>query len=191
MNKRLIILPVITIICLFASVAGAYSPKTQSYFDSPALQALEAEVIRVENLPSGSPFSIVFTDKQLTDAAKEGLEQNKEEVKALIKLYFNTDANVSDPKIEFRQDQFKASLKVGVSFLKVGASASGKIGLLNGLPDLNIEKIDLPLVKIDPDTVNSQVKIYIDAYGYLLAEYITISNIAVTDGQILIEGTRK
>lgn len=191
MNKRLVILPVITIICLFASAAGAYIPKSQFYFDTPALQALEAEVIRIQNLPSGSPFSIVLTDKQLTDAAKEGLDQNKEEVKALIKQYFNTDANVSDPKVEFKQDQFKASLKVGVSFLKVGASASGKINLLNGLPDLNIEKIDLPLVKIAPDTINSQVKASINAYGYLLTDYVTISNIAVTDGQILIEGTRK
>lgn len=191
MNKRLIILPAIAIICLFASVAGAYSPKSQSNYNTPALQALEAEIIRVLNLPSGSPFATVLTDKQLTEAAKEGLDQNKEAIKVLIKQYFNTDANVSNPKVEFKQDQFKISVKVGIGFLKVGASLSGKIGLLNGLPTLNIEKIDIPLVKIAPDTINNEVKYYIDTYGYLLTDYVTISNIAVTEGQILIEGTRK
>ena len=148
-------------------------------------------MVRVLNLPSGSPFSTVLTQDQLTEAAKEGLEQNKDAVKALIKKYFNTDANVSDPKVEFMQDQFKASLKVGVSFIKVGASVSGKVGLENGMPTVNVEKVDVPLVKIAPDTINNEAKNLIDTYGYILNDYVTLSNIAISEGQILIEGTRK
>ncbi len=188
MCKRSIILPVMLILCAAFISGAAFAPVYQ--VAESELSKLEAEATRIGNLPVGSPISLVLTDVSLTQAAREGVSQYQAEIQSVIKQLVNADVKVSDPKVEFKAEGFRLSAKAGVSFLKLTAAVSGVVTLVDGKPEITVQKVDLPLMKISPEQATSQLKSIMDAFAPELLRFVTLSRLEITDGQLLVEGTK-
>lgn len=191
MNKYKFILPVIFLLCVFSVGWYAYSPSSQITSEATALESLETEGNRIANLASGTPFNLTVSDDTLTSAVEELMQQYKNEIETVIKDAAGVKLSLSDPKVEFTNDGFNLSVKAGLGFLKLKAKISGKVSLVDGEPQVVVEKIDVPIVDVSADTVNNEIKNLSDQYMSQLIDYYSLSKIELTEGQAVIEGIKK
>jgi|GEM_PF-976718 hypothetical protein len=191
MNKRSLILPVILLLCMAFVGWHAYSPVNQYTSGGPAMDQLYAEAQRINDLPAGTPFTVTFSDDTLTQAAEEALSLYSADIKAALQKLASMEIDVAKPKVEFNGDgTLKLSAKAGKGFLKVGASAIARINLINGIPEIQVEKVDVPLISISAETANSEIKNLTGQYMNYLTSFCSLSKIEITDGQIAIEGIK-
>ncbi|HQN63638.1 MAG TPA: hypothetical protein PLG96_09075 [Flexilinea sp.] len=191
MNKHKFILPVIFLLCIFSAGWYAYSPTSQNDSGATALESLETEGNRIANLASGTPFNLTVSDDTLTSAAEELMQQYKNEIETAIKDAAGVKLSLSNPKVEFTNDGFNLSVKAGLGFLKLKAKINGKVSLVDGKPQVVVEKIDVPIIDISADTVNNEIKSLSDQYMNQLTDSYSLSKIELTEGQAVIEGIKK
>ena len=191
MNKHKFILPVIFLLCIFSVGWYAYSPSSQITSEATALESLETEGNRIANLASGTPFNLTVSDDTLTSAAEELMQQYKNEIETAIKDAAGVKLSLSNPKVEFTNDGFNLSVKAGLGFLKLKAKINGKVSLVDGKPQVVVEKIDVPIIDISADTVNNEIKSLSDQYMNQLPDSYSLSKIELTEGQAVIEGIKK
>jgi len=191
MNKHKFILPVIFLLCIFSVGRYAYSPSSQITSEATALESLETEGNRIANLASGTPFNLTVSDDTLTSAAEELMQQYKNEIETAIKDAAGVKLSLSNPKVEFTNDGFNLSVKAGLGFLKLKAKINGKVSLVDGKPQVVVEKIDVPIIDISADTVNNEIKSLSDQYMNQLTDSYSLSKIELTEGQAVIEGIKK
>lgn len=191
MNKHKFILPVIFLLCIFSAGWYAYSPSSQNDAVTTALETLEMEGNRIANLASGSPFNLTVSDATLTSAAEELIQQHKSEIETMIKDAAGVKLSLSNPKVEFTNDGFNLSVKAGLGFLKLKAKINGKVSLVDGKPQVVVEKIDVPIIDISADTVNNEIKSLSDQYMNQLTDSYNLTKIELTDGQAVVEGIKK
>lgn len=191
MNKHKFILPVIFLLCIFSVGWYAYSPSSQITSEATALESLETEGNRIANLASGTPFNLTVSDDTLTSAAEELMQQYKNEIETAIKDAAGVKLSLSNPKVEFTNDGFNLSVKAGLGFLKLKAKINGKVSLVDGKPQVVVEKIDVPIIDISADTVNNEIKSLSDQYMNQLTDSYSLSKIELTEGQVVIEGIKK
>ncbi|HRY20687.1 MAG TPA: hypothetical protein P5198_04165 [Flexilinea sp.] len=191
MNKHKFILPVIFLLCIFSAGWYAYSPTSQITSEATALESLETEGNRIANLASGTPFNLTVSDDTLTSAAEELMRQYKNEIETAIKDAAGVKLSLSNPKVEFTNDGFNLSVKAGLGFLKLKAKINGKVSLVDGKPQVVVEKIDVPIIDISADTVNNEIKSLSDQYMNQLTNSYSLSKIELTEGQAVVEGIKK
>ena len=191
MNKHKFILPVIFLLCIFSAGWYAYSPTSQNDSGATALESLETEGNRIANLASGTPFNLTVSDDTLTSAAEELMQQYKNEIETAIKDAAGVKLSLSNPKVEFTNDGFNLSVKAGLGFLKLKAKINGKVSLVDGKPQVVVEKIDVPIIDISADTVNNEIKSLSDQYMNQLTDSYSLSKIELTEGQAVVEGIKK
>ena len=191
MNKHKFILPVIFLLCIFSAGWYAYSPTSQNDSGATALETLETEGNRIANLASGTPFNLTVSDDTLTSAAEELMQQYKNEIETAIKDAAGVKLSLSNPKVEFTNDGFNLSVKAGLGFLKLKAKINGKVSLVDGKPQVVVEKIDVPIIDISADTVNNEIKSLSDQYMNQLTNSYSLSKIELTEGQAVVEGIKK
>ena len=192
MNKRILILPVILLLCMFFVGWHAYIPMVQANSNQPAIDQLTAEVNRIYALPSGSAFNFTVSDDTLTMAAEEAFQKYGNEIKAAVTQLVNVNIDIDKPEVEFLSDgTIKISAKAGKGIFKVGVGVNGKINLVDGKPEIFIEKIDVPIINVSEETANSEIKGLTNQYMNYLTDFCTLSKIEVTEGQAVIEGIVK
>ena len=192
MNKRTLILPVILLLCIFFGGWHAYTPMDQANSDQPAMNQVISEVNRILALPAGAPFSVTFSDETLTRAMGEAYQIYGYEIRAAITQAVNVNLDIDNPEVEFFSDgTIRLSAKAGMGFLKVGVGVNAKINLVNGEPEIFIEKIDVPIINVSEESANDQIKGLSNQYMSTLTDFCTLSKIEVTEGQIVIEGIVK
>jgi len=191
MNKHKFILPVIFLLCIFSAGWYAYSPTSQNDSGATALETLETEGNRIANLAAGTPFNLTVSDDTLTSAAEELMRQYKNEIETAIKDAAGVKLSLSNPKVEFTNDGFNLSVKAGLGFLKLKAKINGKVSLVDGKPQVVVEKINVPIIDISADTVNNEIKSLSDQYMNQLTDSYSLSKIELTEGQAVVEGIKK
>ena len=186
------ILPVLLLIgCVGAVSAQSTTSAT------PALDILVSTAEQFSALPSGQTFSYTFPEETLNQAASEALKRYESQVKSLIRTYVNMDLSVSDPKVDFLpfkegESNVKLSLKVGYGFVKLTVKANGILTLENGLPTVEIQELDVPIISVPLDRANAQVAYYLNLYGVdLVNRNVALTKIETTDDSIIVEGQRK
>lgn len=160
-----------------------------------AMSTLSAQLEELNALPSGQAFTLTFDEATLSQAAAEALKTYEAQVKAIIKQYGLPELSMSDPKVDFMPWQdgaanVKLSVKVGKGFLKVTVKAEAQLSLVNGAVALNVTKLDVPVMSIEADTVNSQLAGYLAMYNPVLAQLVTLSRVETTDNAVIVEGTK-
>ena len=183
--------PVIFLMCIFSVGWYAYSPTSQNDSGATALETLETEGNRIANLAAGTPFNLTVSDDTLTSAAEELMRQYKNEIETAIKDAAGVKLSLSNPKVEFTNDGFNLSVKAGLGFLKLKAKINGKVSLVDGKPQVVVEKIDVPIIDISADTVNNEIKSLSDQYMNQLTDSYNLTKIELTDGQAIVEGIKK
>lgn len=192
MNKRKVILPVILLLCMFFVGWHAYTPMDQANSDQQAMNQVIAEVNRIIALPAGSTFNVAFSDETLTRAIEEAFQIYGYEIRAAITQAVNVSLDIDNPEVEFFNDgTLRLSAKAGMGFLKVGVGVNARINLVDGKPEIFIEKIDVPIINVSEESANNQIKGVSDQYMSTLTDFCTLSKIEVTEGQIVIEGIVK
>lgn len=190
MNNRKLILPVILILSLILT-GWAYHPKETIKEQTAVIDQLSQEISKIEQLPSGSQFTLTISDADLTGAAGEFLETYKTEIEQTLKQYANVNLKVSEPKVTFSAGGFKLSLKVGISFVKVTASAEGTITLQNGTPIVTLTSVDVPVVSVPVADVNATIQSYVNQYAGSINNAYTILSIETQEGYLTITGIKK
>ena len=153
-------------------------------------EKLENQYREIEALPSGSVFNLVVTDDDMSAAASEYLVRFKNEIQAMILESTGMKLDLADPVVEFKTDKTVASLKVGKGFLKVTASIQAEI-TWDGEIHVNVLAVDVPIVSIDPATVNSYIEKPVRQAMAKLGEKYEIRNLHVGDGMITLEAMKK
>ena len=191
MNYRKIILP--AIVCASFLLAGWHSwmPSNNMKSQLSTLDQLQTEISKISLMDSGTEFTLTLTDTDLTNAANEALKQYQTEVEQMIKNYAGIGIKVSDPKIVFTENNFSLSVKAGVSFIKVNASAAGTISAQNGIPVVTFSAIDTPIGSVPVEQANSFVQTEIGESTGIITAICSYSDIQIHEGQIVITGKKK
>ena len=183
MNKtRLFILPIIVV--FFAFIMG------WSTISAQTIDKLTNQYREIEALPSGSVFTLVVTDDDMTAAAEEYLSNFRKEIEAMVQEAAGVKLTLSDPVVEISTTDTVASVKVGKGFLKVNASIRATI-TWDGSLHVNVTSVDVPIVSVDPATINSYIQGPINNGMAKVAEYYEIRSLQVGDGAITVEAMKK
>ncbi len=191
MNIRKLILPVILIACLILTGWHIYNPGESARMETSTIKLLEGEISKIGQLPSGSEFTLTLTDSDLTKAAEEALTTYKTEITQIMKDYVGIGLNLSNPQVTFTEENFTLLAKVGISFIKVNASTTGRVSIQNGNPVITLSSIDIPVINIPLDEANASIQSYVSQYTGLIANVCSISNIDTQTGQIVANGIKK
>ena len=183
MNKtRLIILPILSV--FFALFLG------WSTIFAQAAEKLENQFRDIQALPAGSAFSLTLTDDDITAAANEYLERYLPEIERVVEEETGIKLNFSDPVIEFKTGFATASLRVGKGFLKVPASFDAEVYWDGGLI-VNVKEVDVPIIKLDPATVNDAIQEPMREIMAEVGKYYEIHFLELNDGYIRLDAVKK
>ena len=177
MNKtRLTILPLLAVI--FSLLLG------WSTISAQTIEKFENQILQIEALPSGSRFSLTITQDDLTAAAEEMLARYKTDIEDSIQQAIGVRLSVSDPKISFGNSEMLISARGGKGFLKVNASLKASINWDGNTISVDVKSIDLPIVSVDPATVNAYLQGPLSSYVEQLKQYYEIISFTVSEGNI-------
>lgn len=141
-------------------------------------------------LPSGRSFSVTVTDFEATDAAREYLAENKNRVAQLIRNAAGMSLDVSEPTIRFRTNEVSASARGGKGFLKFSASVRADVRW-DGRLRVNVRSVDVPVVKLSPEKLNSIVENPLAQVMGKVAEYAEIRSFRILEGAAILEAVKK
>ena len=183
MNKtRLTILPILGVIAaLFFGWSTLFAQ---------TVEKLTNQFLEIEALPSGSVFTLIVTDDDMTAAANEYLVAYKNEIQNLVQEATGTRLELADPVVEFRTNNTMASLRVGKGFLKVTASISAAI-TWDGSLHVDVKSVDVPIISVDPATINSYIQGPVARGMEEVEKYYEIRSLKVGDGAITVEAMKK
>ncbi len=155
-----------------------------------ALNKLLNKFNEFKALPAGKPFSVMITDTEASDAVREYLAENKDQVKKLIKESSGKSLDVEEPSIRFGNDEIALSAKVGKSILKVGASLTADVRW-NGKPEVKVRSVDIPIISVTPEKLNSLVEKPLELGMNKVREYAEIRSFKFTNGTAVLDALKK
>ncbi len=183
MNKtRLIILPILSV--FYALFLG------WSTLFAQAAEKLENQFREIEALPSGSVFTLTLTDDEISDAANEYLDRYLPEIQSMVEEATGIKLTFADPVIEFKTGTAMFSLKAGKGFLKVPASMRAGV-YWDGSLHLNVEELNIPIVSVDPATINSYIQQPVNEAMDTIGKYYEIRDLEVAEGFIRLEAMKR
>ena len=139
----------------------------------------------------GSLFSLTITEDELTAAAEELLAQYSAAIQDSIQQAIGVRLTVSDPKITFRNNEMLMTAKGGKGFLKVNASLRASV-IWNGTTlNVDIKSVDVPIVSVDPASINAYLQGPLNSYVGQLKQYYEIRSFSVGEGKIELEAMKK
>ena len=179
------ILPIIAVIFVLFFGWSTISAQT--------VEKLTNQLLEVQNLPSGSVFQLKLTDEDATAAASEYLEKYMEDIQKMIEQTLGMKMDFSDPKIDFDENRLVVSIRGGVGFLKITASASGTVVWDTETQTLrvNVESVDIPIVSVDPSTVDSYIQGPINDFIHDLMKGYEVLSFNIYDGFAILEARKK
>lgn len=157
------------------------------------IEKLTDQLRQVEALPSGTVFQLVLTDDDATSAAKEYLERYMEDIQTLIQQSAGIDLDVSDPQIEFDESHLIVSVRAGFGVLKVTVSASGSVtwDKESSTVKVDVKSVDIPVISVDPATVNSYIEGPINDFVRELMRGYEIRNFEIRDDYAIVEAMKR
>ena len=183
MNKtRLTILPILAVI--FALFFGCSTIFGQS------AENLENQIRAIEALPAGSVFTLKVTDDDISATANKYLNTYMLEIQNMLQESVGTKLSLSDPIIEFKTRKANASLRVGKGILKVAASIDADV-TWDGTLHVNVTDVNVPIIEIEPETVNSYIQEPIESGMRYLEQYLEIHSFEIEEGVITLEAVKK
>lgn len=179
------ILPIIAVI--FGIFFGWSTSQAQT------VEKLTNQLREVQNLPSGSVFQLILTDEDATAAASEYLERYMEDVQRMVEQAAGIRLDFSDPMIDFDNDRMVISIRGGIGFLKITASASGYV--IWDIPTqtlrVDIQSVDIPIISVDPSTVNAYIQEPINDFIHDLMQGYEVLSFNIFDGFAVLEAMKK
>lgn len=179
---------------LFSGASAVNAQSTTSA--TPAIDVLLGVIREFEALPSGQSFSYTFPEDILNQAAEEAIKKYEKQLKSLLRSYTNMDLSVAKPKVDFKpvngdDANVLLSIKAGYGFVKLTLKADGLLLLENGIPTIEVLKVDIPIVSVPLDKVNTQLGYYLNVYGLdYLKRNVTLTKVETTNDAIIVEGIR-
>lgn len=152
---------------------------------------LSQKILEVEALPSGSVFQLTVTDEEGTSAADDYLKRYMTQVQDMLRQAIGTKLDLSKPEIKFGDDEVFLSVKGGKGLLKVNASLQASVIWNGSSLDVNVKSIDIPIVSVDPATVNAYIQKPINDSMAMLQQYYEIHSFKIVEGSAIIEATKK
>lgn len=179
------ILPIIAVFfCLFFGWSTIFAQ---------TVEKLTNQLQEVQNLPSGSVFQLTLTDADATDAASEYLERYIEKIQTMVEQSVGMKLDFSDPKIDFDEDRLVVSIRGGIGFLKITASASGKVvwDAPSQTLRVDMQSVDIPIISVDPATVNSYIQGPINDLIHDKMNGYEVLSFNIYDGFAVLEARKK
>ncbi|MBQ6519065.1 MAG: hypothetical protein IJI14_10110 [Anaerolineaceae bacterium] len=186
MNKtHKIILPIIAV---FFGLFFGWSTSS-----AETIEKLTEQLLQVESLPSGTVFQLVLTDDDATSAAKESLVRYMDDIQMLIQQSAGINLDVSDPQIEFDENFLIVSIRAGFGAFKVNISASGTVlwDKEASAIKVDIKSVDIPVISVDPSTVNSYIEGPINEFVQDLMRGYEIRSFEIKDDYAVVEAMKK
>ena len=143
-----------------------------------------------KTLPSGESFAIEITDKEATAAAKEYITENKAEIRDFLKQQTGFGLDVDDPSVKFGEDEISLSAMGGKGFLKTKATLTADIKW-DGGPVVNVRSVEVPVVSVSPEKLNSSVEEPLKKMMDIVEEYAEIRSFKLKEGVAVLEAVRK
>ena len=143
-----------------------------------------------KTLPAGESFSIKVSDQEATAAAKEYLTENKAQVKQLLQKKTGMNLDVEKPSIGFKNDAVMLSAMGGMGFLKARATLNADVQW-NGAPNVVVRSVQVPVVSVTPEKLNSVVEEPLKQLTKKVEEYAEIRNFKLQDGFAVLEAVKK
>ena len=141
-------------------------------------------------LPAGQSFTIKVTDQEATAAAKEYITENKAEIRDFLKQQTGFGLDVDDPSVKFGEDEISLSAMGGKGFLKTKATLTADIKW-DGGPVVNVRSVEVPVVSVSPEKLNSSVEEPLKKMMDIVEEYAEIRSFKLKDGVAVLEAVRK
>ncbi len=184
-KTRITILPIIAV--FFGLFFG------WSTICAETIEKLTEQLRQVEALPSGTVFQLILTDDDATDAAEEYLERYMEEIQQMIQQSAGIKLDLSDPRIEFDEDFLIISIRGGFGALKVTVSASGTAvwDAASYTVKVDIKSVDIPIISVDPATVNAYIQPAINDFIQNLMRGYEIRSFEIRDDYAIVEAMKK
>ena len=157
---------------------------------TPTIDRFTKQFFDIKAQAPGAPFKAVITDEEATAAAREYLENNRDQVKDLIKSKAGVSLDVADPVIEFAPDEVRLSAKGKKGLIKINASASAAV-TWDGSLHVEAKSVNVPVISVSPAVINPAIKEPIDQWVKKLQEYAEIRSFRITDGMAMVEGIKK
>lgn len=158
---------------------------------SGAIQVFKDKLTEISNMPSGTAFSVSFSDADVTKAAAEYLTNEEATVNAMIRQYLNVSISVSDPKVTFTNGKIEISIKAGKGFLKVSAGAVAAVSWENGQVVVHTESVNVPIVKVEPAQVDGYIQPLLNSLMAQVSQSCEIQSLSITDGMATINAIKK
>ena len=184
-KSRMTILPIIAVI--FGLLFG------WSTISAQTIEKLTNQLREVEKLPSGTVFQIKMTDDELTAAAEEYLNSYKDEIQDMVEQSAGVRIDLSNPVIEFDENFIVVSIRGGLGFVKVTISASGTAvwDKEASAVKVNIQSVDVPIISIDPATLNSYIEAPINDFVQDLMRGYEIRSFEIKDDYAVVEAMKR
>ena len=143
------------------------------------------------DLPSGLTIRLSLTDRDATAFAVKYLAEHNKEIKELIqqKLKFNPD--ITEPQIQFDQDEIRLSAKVGIRFMKANARLTASVCWTGSCAEVNIKTLELPIITLDASKANSLIQKPIEDFVGQLQQDFNILSFTVEAGSVTIDAVKK
>ena len=143
-----------------------------------------------KTLPSGESFTIEVTDQEATAAANEYVTENKAQIKELLKEQTGFNLDVEKPSVEFRNDEIFLTAMGGMGILKAKATLTADVKW-DGKPVVVVRSVDVPVVSVSPEELNSTVEEPLTKMMETVEEYAEIRSFKLKDGVAVLEAVRK
>ena len=154
------------------------------------LQHLLGKFDEFKTLPAGKTFSIKVSDQEATAAANEYLTENREQVRKLLQEKTGMALDVDSPSIGCRDNGILLSAMGGIGFLKAKASLNADVQW-NGKPSVTVLSVQVPVVSVTPEKLNSVVENPLKQLTKKVEEYAEILSFKLQNGFAELEAVKK
>lgn len=160
--------------------------------NAQTIDKLKDQLREVQNLPSGSVFQLKLTEEEATAASAEYLARYTDEIQNIVQQSVGVSLEFSDPQINFEEDKIIISIRGGVGFLKIKASASGKVFWDTTAKTLkvDVQSVDIPIISVDSDTVNSYIQGPLNDFVSDLMKDYEVLSFNIFDGHAILEARK-
>lgn len=144
-----------------------------------------------KNIKTGESICLQLTEQEATSLAEAYFKKHATEIRELISGKFKVSFDITEPVINFEEDELAITVKAGMKFLKASARAAASVIWNGSKAQVNVKSLDLPIIKLEASEANGLIQQPIQSFVDQIQKDLVIRSFKIRKGSVLIDAVKK